>query len=185
MMNDNSMLTLVPMISIPADEHNAAPPTRQKRNTKAIGILSELVAMQRFSEAGFALAVPFGDSAPYDMVLDDLHGHFYKIQVKTGRLRRGVILFSCCSQHWHRNAPPTHYTGLIDAFGVYCPDNDEFYVVPIDAAAVTISYASLRVAQTANNNSKLIHWAKDYRFDTHNPGALLPEAMKDGAAGED
>src|SRR5690348_8242274 len=88
---------------------------RKKRNTKAVGIGSELVAMERFSAAGFALAVPFGDAAPYDVLLDDLHGHIYKIQVKTGRLRRGVVLFSCCSQHWHRNARPTYYTGRIDA----------------------------------------------------------------------
>lgn len=177
MMHDKhtSLLTLVPLA------RNVAPASLQqrpvKRNTKAKGILSELAAMERFYAAGFALMIPFGDAAPYDIVLDDLHDHLYRIQVKTGRLRRGVVLWNCCSHHWHRNARPTYYNGRIEAFAIYCPDNDELYVVPINAPPVTLSYGSLRISPARNNNSKLVHWAKDYRFDESNAGALLAHAF--------
>ena len=96
----------------------------------------------------------------------------YRIQVKTGRLRRGVIFFNCYSRHAHRGGSVTHYVGKIDAFAVYCPDNEGFYVVPIDAPAVTSALASLRVTAPANNIRKTINWARDYVFDESNPDVL-------------
>lgn len=159
---------------------------KQKRNTKGIGIVSELVAMQHFAAAGFGILLPLGDFAPYDLILDDRRGRLYRIQVKTGRLRRGVVLFNCCSNHGHRNAPPTQYIGMIEAFAIYCPDNGEFYVVPIDAEAVTATSGSLRIAAPINNVRKTIKWAKDYRFDGSTDILRFGVASKgSGAAGED
>ena len=109
--------------------------------------------MERFAAAGFWIAVPFGDCAPYDLILDSERGVTYRIQVKTGRLRRGVIIFNCYSSHAHRGAAPTYYVGKIDAFAVYCPDNDEFYFIPIDAPAVTLGAASLRVVRPGEQHS--------------------------------
>lgn len=77
---------------------------------------------------------------------------------------------------------------MIDAFGVYCPDNGQFYVVPIDAEAVTRSGGSLRIAAPINNMRKTIKWAQDYRFDGSDPETLNVgvAAISDaGAAGED
>ena len=157
-----------------------------KRNTKRVGIVSELVAMERFAAAGFLMSIPFGDCAPYDLILDDRRGNTYKIQVKTGRLRRGVVIFSCVSNHAHRKMPASQYRGLIDAFAVFCPDNDGFYVVPIDAPAVTDTQASLRVVAPLNNMQKMINWAKDYVFDQNSTDMyLFSGARTTGAAGED
>ena len=157
-----------------------------KRNTKQIGIVSELVAMQHFAAAGFLMCIPFGDCAPYDLILDDRRGRTFKVQVKTGRLRRGVVIFNCVSNHAHRGMKPTEYVGVIDAFAVYCPDNDEFYVVPIDTDAVTRNYASLRLVAPANNMRKTIKWACHYRYDASSPDALnIGTASNTGAAGED
>ncbi len=142
--------------------------------------------MQRFAAAGFLICVPFGDCAPYDLILDSPNDRALKIQVKTGRLRKGVIRFSCCSWHAHRKMPPTQYVGLIDAFAVYCPDNDEFYVVPIDSPAATATFGSLRISAPTNNIKSTIHWAKDYRFDENNPDILnIRVASKPGAADGD
>lgn len=160
-----------------------------KRNTKRVGIVSELVAMERFAAAGFRLLLPFGENSPYDLVLENRKGRLFRVQVKTGRLRRGVVLFNCVSNHGHRKSPRTRYVGMIDAFAIYCPDNHEFYVIRIDAPAVTTSYGSLRIAAAANNMQKTIHWARDYRFDESNPDRLLDcaasERIENGAAGED
>lgn len=184
-MMNNDMLTLVPLMPQFAQEARTIHAKTLKRNTKAVGIVSELVAMERFSRAGFFLYLPFGDAAPADLVLIDRANHVFRIQVKTGRLRNGAVLFSCVSNHGHRKMPPTPYVGSIDAFGVYCPNNDELYVVPIDASAVTRAYGTLRITPTSINLTKPIHWAKDYRFDVNSPGTLLKGAVTNGAAGED
>src|SRR5580658_1608455 len=146
MIRVDNCVALFPDTDVPAPEV-----PRRKRNTKHIGIVSELVAMERFAAAGFLMCIPFGDCAPYDIILDDRRGRVYKVQVKTGRLWKGVVRFSCCSWHAHRKAPPTQYVGLIDAFAVYCPDVDEFYVVPIDSPAAVASFGSLRISNPANN----------------------------------
>lgn len=75
---------------------------------------------------------------------------------------------------------------MIDAFGIYCPDNDEFYVVPIDSPAVTATYGSLRISAPANNIKRTVHWAKDYRYDASSPDALnIGATSNTGAAGGD
>ncbi|MBV8599953.1 MAG: hypothetical protein JO359_00160 [Candidatus Eremiobacteraeota bacterium] len=146
----------------------------KKRNTKRVGIVSELVAMQRFAAAGYFIYIPFGDNAPSDLVVEDRHGETYRIQVKTGRLRNGVVLFNCCSFHGHRGRPATGYVGKVDAFAIYCPNNDELYVVPIDAPAATAAKGGLRIASPSNGMKSKIHWARDYRFNPLNPIARIP-----------
>jgi hypothetical protein len=149
----------VPLISNLVQEHNVTLAQR-KRNTKAIGIVSELVAMERFSRAGFFLYLPFGDAAPADLVLVDRKDRMFRIQVKTGRLRNGAVMFSCVSCHGHRKMPPTSYVGHIDALAVYCTDNDELYIVPIDSPAATASQGSLRITPTTINLMKPIKWQR-------------------------
>ena len=183
-MMHNNMLALVPFNIVAKGNDGSSDTNRPKRNTKAIGIVSELVAMERFSRAGFFLYVSFGDAAPADLLLVDRNARMFRIQVKTGRLRNGAVLFSCVSNHGHRKMPPTSYVGRIDAFAVYCPDNDELYLIPIGAPAATSSVGSLRIIPPSNNLSKMIRWAKDYRFDINNPAALLHGTIT-GAAGED
>ena len=186
MMNStNNLLTLVPSVNETAIAKFEKPAARMKRNTKRVGIVSELVAMQRFAAAGLRLLLPLGENSPYDIVLEDKYGRLIKIQVKTGRLRRGVVFFNCYSSHAHRGARPEFYFGKIDFFAVYCPDNEEFYIVPIGSKAVTRGSASLRVLAPANNMSKTINWAREYRFDESNPDALFVGVAHSGAAGED
>ena len=54
------------------------------------------------------------------------------------------------------------YRGEIEYFGVYCPDNDKCYLVPVDDVAKTVGI--LRVEPTLNNQSKGVRWAKDYEI---------------------
>ncbi len=179
MMRIDNCVALFSTATVRYNAKQEVPEPRRTRNTKHVGIVSELVAMERFAAAGFLMCVPFGDCAPYDLILDNRRGRVFRVQVKTGRLRKGVVLFSCCSNHAHRNAPPTQYTGRIEAFAVYCPDNGDFYVVPIDANAVTSSHGSLRIASPANNMRKKIKWANDYKFDETDPEKLLTAAVRE------
>ncbi|MEO9262714.1 MAG: group I intron-associated PD-(D/E)XK endonuclease, partial [Candidatus Baltobacteraceae bacterium] len=105
---------------------------------------------------------PFGENHRYDLIIDGVDG-LKKIQVKTGRLRNGAVLFNCCSSHTHRGGPASRpYAGEIDFFAVYCAEIDSAYLVPIDRAAATLG--TLRIVPPSNGQSKRVRWADDYRI---------------------
>lgn len=55
-----------------------------------------------------------------------------------------------------------HYRGDVDYFGVYCPDNDKTYLIPIDGLGLTA--ASLRVEPPKNGQIANIRLAADYEI---------------------
>ncbi len=128
--------------------------TNYKGNVAQAQILSKLVSLGR------SVLVPFSDKERYDLAVDD-GGKLVRIQVKSGRLRNGVIIFNTCSQHrvtWARN----YYSEAeIDYYGVYCPDLDSCYLVPVSEMR---SEGRLRVDAPSYNRTKDVHLAKDYEI---------------------
>lgn len=119
-------------------------------------ILSELV------RRGFTVLLPFGVNQRYDLVVD-VGGEFIRGQCKTGRLRRGSVVFSTASvQSNTRISRWRGYRGEADLFLVHCPETDRVYVVPV--AESPKGHMLLRVDPTANGQSKRIHWAADYEL---------------------
>lgn len=124
------------------------------RDTHAIGdravarFLTELLKIHR------TVLMPFGEGHRYDLVADD-KGSFIRIQVKSGRLHKGVVEFRTCSAG-------RDYRGEVDFFGVYCPDNDKCYLVPCSHVGRTVAH--LRVIKTRNGQSKGIRFASDYEI---------------------
>ena len=111
--------------------------------------------------------LPFGENHRYDLLIDE-GDRFIRVQCKTGRLRNGAIWFNTCSYTYHHPSnrgtkPYKHaYKGQADAFGVYCPDTDRVYLVPVDE--VGSNCATLRVDPPKNNQSKRVRWAQDYEL---------------------
>ena len=74
--------------------------------------------------AGYRVAIPFGEDQRYDLIIEK-DNVLSRVQVKTGRLRKGVVMFNCSSSHAHRGGVACRvYTGEIEYFGVYCPDTN-------------------------------------------------------------
>jgi hypothetical protein len=122
--------------------------------------------MAAFVSSGKVVLLPFGENTRYDLVIDEGQ-RFVRVQCKTGRLARsGVIRFptaSSYSHHAHRNGPARRgYRGQADVFGIYCPETDEVYVVPVDAVPST--QGALRVTAPANGQRRLIRWAEEFRL---------------------
>ncbi len=116
--------------------------TQVKRNTKRIGDISEIMVLGALVRAGYYVSVPFGENQRYDLIAEK-DCKLFRVQVKTGRLRKGAILFACYSSHAHRGGSMRRYAGEIDFFGVYCPDVDGTYLVPLeDVAAIQVRCAS-------------------------------------------
>ncbi len=127
-----------------------------------VGHRAEAAILAELVKRGYRVLVPFGVNQRYDLVLD-CDGRFLRAQCKTGRLREGVI--QCSTQSIQSNTRGTRwrsYTGEIDLFIVYCPQNDSVYVIPADE--VPSRGMHLRVNPPRNRQDKRVRWAKDYKL---------------------
>lgn len=129
-------------------------------NTTEKGNLTELKIAVRLLEKGYVVLRSFGDGCRYDLAVDE-KGKFSRVQCKTGRLRKGVIVFNTSSQYaWTKEK--RHYHGQIEFFGVYCPQLDKCYLIPVEQAGKR--HGCVRVEPTKNSQSKGIRLAKDFEI---------------------
>ncbi len=156
-----------------------APPLRG-RNPKATGEMSEAAVVYHLLRAGYELARPLGDNARYDLILE-FEDRLLRVQVKTGRLGRdGAIVFPTCSSQAHRGRGHLGYRGQCELFAVYCPETDESYLLPVDAAGGRS--CSLRVRPSKNRQARGVRWAADYRVGAVDVGALLTVTAESSAS---
>jgi hypothetical protein len=132
-----------------------------KRDTKRKGDISEARVIAALAEAGYLLSIPFGENQRYDLIADD-GKRLLRIQVKTGRLRNGVIIYNNCSSHAHRGGPQRPYFGQVELLAVYCPDTRKVYLLP--ESQLVASQAHLRIHPTKNGMKKGIRWARHFEL---------------------
>jgi hypothetical protein len=130
-----------------------------KTNTTAIGQQSEAKVLVALVSSGYSVSVPFGNNERYDLVVD-YRGIFLRLQIKTGRMNNGVITFKTCS--YRGCGPRKHYRGQCDLFGVYVPELDKIYLVPVEDVGKTEGY--LRVLKPKKNQKLKVRWAVDYEI---------------------
>lgn len=142
-----------------------------------IGAISQAKIMAALVETGKVVLVPYVNVRPYDLVVED-DGKFLRVQCKTGRLFRGAVCFrphrlraARQATGWQRRV--TNYRGDVDCFGVYCPETDGVYLVPI-GEVIGQRVCTLRLTPARNNQSKRIRWAKEYE--------VLPPVSETAAA---
>jgi hypothetical protein len=123
--------------------------------------MSEARVLVALIEAGYVVSKPFGDGYKYDFVIDD-GAVLQRVQCKTGRLKRGCVVFNAYSVAGNSGGKRQGYAGLADFFAVYCPDTEQTYLVPV--TAVGIGEIWLRVEPTLNNQQKRVKWARDYQL---------------------
>jgi hypothetical protein len=134
------------------------------RNTSHLGEISRTQIIAALDRQGKGILVPLGDHYRYDLVIDD-NGRFLRVQCKTGRLRKGAVVFHASSVDSRSTPGRTlrkHYKDQIEVFGVYCPDNDKCYLVPVGAAPRTT--CSLRVDRPRNDQKTHLRWAEDFEM---------------------
>jgi hypothetical protein len=138
-----------------------------RRHPKDVGDETQAMVLARLVQAGHQVLMPFGENVRYDLVIDE-GDTFLRVQCKTGRLRNGVINFNTCSFTYHhpnnRGTRPYrhHYRGQADVFGIYCPETNGVYLVPVDS--VGMNGGSLRVQPTKNHQVKKVRWARDFEL---------------------
>lgn len=136
-----------------------------KSTTYDRGNISESIVLSAYLRAGFTVSIPFGAGAPYDLIVDAGTG-LYRIQVKTGWLRKGCILYK--TQRRVREAHPyatrRYMESEVDYFAIYYPLTDSIYVVPFKMWSGS---GCLRLDSVRNGQQKLIRWASDFTWEKH------------------
>ncbi len=139
------------------------------RDTKRVGDFSEVMVIAALSRAGYIVSLPLGENHRYDLIVDK-DGVLSRVQVKTGRVRNGAMIFNCHSCHSHRNGPSCRsYIGQVEYFGVYCPALEACYLVPISDTATF--WCTLRLAPSSNGQRRRVRWASPYLLS---PGLRTP-----------
>jgi len=126
------------------------------KNTNRKGDIAELAVAKKFLELGCWVSLPFGDDAPYDLIVDN-GKHFIKVQVKHLKPRNNSIHFKLNSD---AGKP---YKETVDMMVGYNPDDGKLYAInPKDFDFK--SAVSLRLTTPKNNQKKGINLAENYLF---------------------
>ena len=124
-----------------------------------IGARAEREVSYALERSGWTVYLPvFAPHARVDLLA--LRGEtLLRVQVKTSRVVRGALAFRVCSNTAN---VPRDYRGEVDAFGVYSPDLDRCFLVPVDHTATRQCF--LRIAPSANGQVKGTRLAADYEL---------------------
>jgi hypothetical protein len=97
----------------------------QFKNSKLRGEWAEIRFMARAAEHGLMVSRPWGDSAPYDFMVER-HGRILRVQVKSTCCKRGNS-YKC---HVTSNGVP-YPKRNVDFIAAYVIPEDVWYIVPI------------------------------------------------------
>jgi hypothetical protein len=127
-----------------------------------VGLRSEGAIVSHLVRRGYSVLLPFGVNQRYDLVID-VEGELVKAQCKTGRLCNGRVRFSTRSVMTTKTRNVARgYSGEVDIFLVFCPQNGCVYVVPVGDAPATGMF--LRVEGCRNRQRNGVNWAKEYEL---------------------
>lgn len=140
------------------------------RDTTSKGDLAELEVAMALMRAGRKVLRPFSTGLRYDLVIDDGQRRFTRIQCKMGILRDGAVQFRLYSVNVSRRFVPRTYRGEVDAFGVYCPQTEACYLVPMSELSANAAFACLRTEPARNGQAAGIRLASDYMIRASGSG---------------
>lgn len=132
------------------------------RDTSGPGERAEAEVLRALVLSGASIWLPWGGSSRADLVFEDDEG-LHRVQVKRGRVTRGALFFATCS---NTGGMQRDYRGEVEYFGVYSPELDRCFLVPV--GHVPSRGAHLRLEPTRNNQHRGIRWAVEYLL----PGVL-------------
>ena len=127
-------------------------------NTKEKGDEAELALLIFLKRQGYAVSLPFGENAPYDLIAESPAGNLYRIQVRWTTWKKNVLALSLrmVSKNYHKTLDRSR----IDAFGVW--DGEKAYLVPVADTMSCGAVFSMRRTPPANGQSKGIRMAAQY-----------------------
>jgi hypothetical protein len=99
----------------------------EKKTYKLQGELVELRFLSRAAEVGLRVSKPYGDSAPYDFLVES-GGTVFKVQVKSTRYREAKCkAFLCTTAGRGRR----YSDDDVDFIAAYVVTDDAWYIIPL------------------------------------------------------
>jgi len=111
---------------------------------------------------GLSIAVPFGDSDRYDLLVDE-GDRLHRVQCKTGSWVNGAVRFNLYTSTVRADGrvDESYTADEIDAYAVYSASTDGVYWVPVEDTGR--GEMRLRVEEPHPKAPKSkINWASDY-----------------------
>ena len=130
-------------------------------DTIARGNAAEAAVLQSFIEAGIGVLIPFGNGLPFDLGAVIPGGEILRVQVKSGRVRKGCVLFNAASTDHGRGR--LDYRGRADVLAVHVASIARVFMVPVDQCPGYVG--SLRLDEPRNNQRRRVRFAGDYAFE--------------------
>lgn len=131
-------------------------------DTIARGNAAEGSVLAALLRARVPVLVPFGGGIPFDLVaVTPPDGDLVRIQVKSGRIRKGCVRFNTCSTDHGNGRQP--YNGRADVIAVHVSQNEDIFVVPVGECPSFRGMLRLRPPQ--NNQRRGIRFAADYTLE--------------------
>jgi len=124
------------------------------KNTNRKGDIAELSVAKRFMELGYWVSYPFGDDAPYDLIVD-IDGELKRVQVKHLKPRNDAIHFRLNSDSGKS------YKETTDVMVGYNPEDGKMYMVDPKEFKSDLSI-SLKLNKPKNNQTIGINLAEDF-----------------------
>ena len=121
--------------------------------------------MHEATKLGLPVFVPLTEGGRYDLILD-IDGRLLRVQCKSARRLGEVVAVrarTCRRVAGGKLLAGTYSPDEIDLVGVYCPDIDRCYLVPIEDVPPSGSLY-LRLAPSKNRQEVGIKWAKQYEL---------------------
>lgn len=128
--------------------------------TAARGNAAEAAVLAAFVQRGYEVLIPFGGGQPYDLVVE-LKTCMLRVQCKRAWPSKGCVLFNSRSTDHGQGCRAYH--GLAEIFGVYFPQNENVYLVPIQEISAAKGW--LRLEPARNNQKRGVRFAADYAID--------------------
>lgn len=134
-------------------------------NSNIIGNIGEAIAIAEFSKRGIPVSIPFGQNAPYDLIVQ-INNILYRIQCKTTKIvhNNGIMQFSICRTNGFKSIHTIYSNDEIDFIFLYCVENNFIGLISV-AETFGSREISIRTFPATNNQYKKVRFAKDYEFN--------------------
>lgn len=128
-------------------------------STHQKGLYGELAFTLRLIELGYSVLQPINPNSSYDLVTEK-DGIFQRIQVKYLSSRHNVLRIEL-ERPKRRTA--SYRDRDIDAIGIFESTEKKFFLIPIRSIQTKTDFW-LRLDRPKNNQSKGIHFAKEFEI---------------------
>ena len=118
--------------------------------------------LSALASAGLHVLVPFGGGLPFDLAAVLPDGSLTRVQVKSGRVRKGCVEFNSCSTDHGQGR--LSYRGRADLFAVYVASISRIFIVPVPDCPSYRGY--LRLEAPRNNQRRGVRLAEDYTLES-------------------